>query len=163
MPNVYELIRDHVSMSISCLDRLYINGYLPSLQTSGQVRWFLEEHLRRPMPSPALFRPIHDRFVQGVKDYASRRGIPLIRFEKGQRKDDIVAKHRARYSRGAGVVVIGAAQERAWSFKGTKRTRPGGSQTFDFSRQSVWVNHYYFYIQDLDWGPSFLKIGSYAP
>jgi hypothetical protein len=25
---------------------------------------------------------------------------------------------------------------------------------FDFSRQSVAVNHYYFYVQDRDWGPA---------
>jgi hypothetical protein len=26
--------------------------------------------------------------------------------------------------------------------------------------QSVAVNHYYFYAQDRDWGPAFLKIGT---
>jgi hypothetical protein len=163
MPNVHELIRDHVSLSISCVDRLYINGYLPRMQTSGQVRWFLEEHLGNPWPSPALFRPIHDRFVQAIRDFAEQKQIPIVHFERRQRKDDLVAKYRAEFHHREGVVLIGVAQERAWSFKGSKRTRPGGSQTFDFSRQTVAVNHYYFYVQDREWGPAFLKIGSYAP
>ena len=35
--------------------------------------------------------------------------------------------------------------------------------SFDFSRQSVAVNHYYFYVQDPEWGPAFLKFGTYLP
>ena len=34
---------------------------------------------------------------------------------------------------------------------------------FDFSRQSVAVKQYYFYVQDRDWGPAFVKIGTYLP
>src|SRR5262249_25138174 len=34
---------------------------------------------------------------------------------------------------------------------------------FDYSRQSVFVNHYYFYLQDADFGPAFIKVCSYAP
>jgi hypothetical protein len=55
------------------------------------------------------------------------------------------------------------AQERAWSFRATKHRTPGGSVFFDFSRQAVFVKHYYFYLQDLEWGPAFLKIGTYLP
>ena len=28
MPNVHELIRDHVTLSIRCLDRLYLHAYM---------------------------------------------------------------------------------------------------------------------------------------
>jgi hypothetical protein len=35
MPNVHELIRDHVTLSIRCLDRLNLHAYMPKLQTSG--------------------------------------------------------------------------------------------------------------------------------
>ena len=41
--------------------------------------------------------------------------------------------------------------------------RPGKAVTFDFSRQPVWVNHYYFYLHDPAWGPAFIKIGTYLP
>jgi hypothetical protein len=163
MPNVHEIIRDHVRLSISCIDRLYVNGYLPALQTPEQVRYFLEYHLGNPVPSPALFRPIHDRFVGAVKAHAERQHISLVAFERGQRKDDVVAGYRTQFRSRQGVVLIGVAQERAWSFKGSKQNRPTGGFTFGFTRQTVAVNHYYFYVQDLDWGPAFLKVGSYAP
>jgi hypothetical protein len=38
-----------------------------------------------------------------------------------------------------------------------------GVAHFTFSRQPVYVNHYYFYLHDLAWGPAFIKIGAYLP
>jgi hypothetical protein len=163
MPNLHEIIRDHVSLSISCIDRLYVNGYLPALQTSGQVCAFMREHLGQPIPSPALLRPLHDRFVEGVRAFAEREGIQVIRFERGVRKDDVANAHRARFHKREGVVLVGVAQERAWSFKGAKRRGEQGGVWFDFLREPVHVNQYYFYVQDPDWGPAFLKIGTYLP
>jgi len=107
MPNVHEIIRDHVSLSITCVDRLYVNGYLPALQTPGQLCYFLKEHLGNPIPSPALLGPMHDTFVAAVDDFAARHDIPVVQFERGQRKDDIAAKHRAKFDEPEGVVFIG--------------------------------------------------------
>ena len=163
MPNVHELIRDHVTLSIRCLDRLYLHAYMPKLQTSGGLCYFLRDHLGHPIPSPALFAPMLDRFVGAIKAYATTQQAPLIAFERGQRKDDVVADDRARRPMDDGVVVIGVAQEKMRAFKAHKRSGPQGGVTFDFSRQSVAVNHYYFYVQDPDWGPAFLKFGTYLP
>jgi hypothetical protein len=33
--NVAELIRDHVVLEVESIDRLYLNGYVPWLQTEG--------------------------------------------------------------------------------------------------------------------------------
>jgi hypothetical protein len=49
------------------------------------------------------------------------------------------------------------------AFKAHKRSDRGPAVTFDFSRQAVAVNHYYFYVHDRDWGPAFLEIGTYMP
>jgi len=153
MPNVQEIIRDHVSLSISCIDRLYVNGYMPALQTSGQLCDFMRRHLGQPIPSPAVLRPLHDGFVRAAEDFAGRGRIPLVGFERGQHKDDLVNARRARFDKREGVVMIGVAQERAWSFKASKRRGPSGGVHFDFSRQ-LYVKHYYFYVEDPDWGPA---------
>ena len=110
-----------------------------------------------------MLEPFHRRLVDGVQVYAARHRVPVVHFERGQRKDDIVNAYRGRYRGSEGVVVIGVAQERAMSFKATKHRTKRGSVIFDFSRQSVCVNHYYFYIQDREWGPGFVKVGTYAP
>ena len=165
MPNVHEIIRDHVSLSTGCIDRLYVNGYVPTLQTSGQLIHFMRSHLGQPIASPAVLRPMHDRLVEGVEAFAQRHPVPVVHFVRGERKDDIANAHRARFKGREGVVLIGVAQERAWSFKSSKRrgdTNPN-MVFFDFSRQPVFVKHYYFYVLDPEWGPAFLKIGTYMP
>jgi hypothetical protein len=83
--------------------------------------------------------------------YATTQAVPLITFERGQRKDDVVAGYRARRPLADGVVVIGVAQEKMRAFKAQKRSGPQGGVTFDFSRQSAAVNHDYFYVQDPEW------------
>lgn len=164
-PNIHTILRNHVSLSLTCLDRLYVNGYVPTLQSSGNLCYFLQQHLGNPIPSPALFGPLRLRFVEMVKRFAEQRKIPLVQFERAslQRKDDVATEYRRRFHGREGVVFIGVAQERASSFKATKSFGPGGGVYFRFSRQPVAVNHYYFYLQDAEWGPAFLKIGSYLP
>ena len=44
MVTIGELMRDQVTLEIECLDRLYLNGYVPTLQTSGQLVTFLTQH-----------------------------------------------------------------------------------------------------------------------
>jgi hypothetical protein len=106
---------------------------------------------------------MHDRLIAAIKTFAATQDVPLIAFERGQRKDDVVAAYRLRRPLDEGVVVIGVAQEKMRAFKAHKRSGPCGGVTFDFSRQSVAVNHYYFYLQDPEWGPAFLKFGTYMP
>jgi len=155
MPTVSELLGDHVSLSISSVDRLYINAYVRTLQTPWQLIKFMRDHLGKPIPSLSLVNQLRLRFVSDVKTFAARHRIPLVSFRRGERKDEVAARHRARYRSAHGVVFIGVAQERTMAFKTTKGNH--------ISRQPVFVNHYYFYVHDRQWGPAFLKVCAYAP
>jgi hypothetical protein len=163
MPNIADIIRHHVSLEVRCIDRLYLHAYMPKLQTSGGLCYFLRDYLGHPIPSPALFKPMHDGFVAAVNHFAERHAIPVVKFESGQNKDAIANAHRARFTSREGVVLLGIAQEKMRAFKAHKRCGPQGGVTFDFARQWVAVNQYYFYVHDRDWGPAFVKIGTYLP
>jgi hypothetical protein len=162
MPNVAELIRDHVTLEVECVDRLYLNGYIATLQTPGQLVCFLTRHRGHCIPSPKLLGDITQQFHNKVKRFARSVGIPIVEFTKGERKDDIAKSYHARFRKPHGVVFIGVAQEKAWAFK-AKPIKQGKHVHFDYSRQSVCVTHYYFYLLDPQWGPAFLKVCSYAP
>src|SRR5215207_11036061 len=84
-PNIETIIRDRVTLTVDCIGRLYLNGYVPRLQTSGQLVGFLRDHLGNPVPSPALLRPLHDRFVHAITTFAEAGEIPIVPFERGQR------------------------------------------------------------------------------
>jgi hypothetical protein len=55
-------------------------------------------------------------------------------------------------------VFVGVAQEKAQAFKGTKgKPSPGGWVQFHYAREPVFVKHYYFYVQDAQFGEAFLN------
>jgi hypothetical protein len=144
------------------MDRIYLNGYIPNLQVPGQLVNFLTKHRGNVIPSPILLGKIGEQFKQAIQEYAQQHEIPLVHFESRQRKDELAAEYRSKFNQAEGVVFIGVAQERAQSFKSTKEQR-GPVVSFAWSRQSVRVNHYYFYLQDVDFGPAFIKVCSYVP
>src|SRR5215467_2968993 len=161
MPNIDELLEGHVILEVECIDRLYLNGYLPSLATAGGLIRFLTEHLGKPIPSPALLGQITQSWVEAVKCWASQQGIPLIHFQHGERKEDVAQRLRQQRGVRDQVVFIGVAQEKARTFSGRKEK---AGNTFHYDRdKAVYVNHYYFYLDDEDFGPNFLKVCSYAP
>ena len=117
MPNINELLNDHVTLEVECLDRIYLNGYIPNLQIPGQLIAFLVGHRKQKIPSPALLQQMTQNFIQNIKQYAEENDVPIVQFRRGERKDDVAAKMR-RKSRCSGiengVVFIGIAQEKAW-------------------------------------------------
>lgn len=161
-PNIRDLLDGHVTLQLESVDRLYLNGYVPDLQHGAGLVRFLSVHRGHPIASPALLGQITGKFVAEVKAFAQRHSIPLFHFERGESKDQRAHQQRAQRSVRDAVVFIGVAQEKAYAF--SARRLPGKRATFEFSRnKSVIPNYYYFYLDDSEWGESFLKVCSYAP
>jgi hypothetical protein len=160
--NVRNLLDGHVTLELESVDRLYLNGYVPQLQYGAGLVGFLSEHRGYPIASPALLGQITGKFVAEVKAFAQQHDIPLFTFERGQSKDQKAHQLRSQRPVRDAVVFIGIAQEKAYAF--SARRLPGKRVLFEFRRnKSVIPNYYYFYLDDAEWGQSFLKICSYAP
>jgi hypothetical protein len=116
---VNDVLGGHVVLDIECLDRIYLNGYVPILQSSGQVVAFMTQHLGMPIPSPALMEKISIKFRRAVASFAEANDIPWVRFGKDDRKADVMAPYlkRAAAAGRSQVVAIGVAQEfqRVWA------------------------------------------------
>ena len=65
--NINDVLDGHVALEVECVDRMLLNASVPSLQVGGQVVRCLTGHLGNPVPSPALFSQIGNRFVRDVK------------------------------------------------------------------------------------------------
>ena len=166
--NINDVLDDHVVLDIECLDRIYLNGYVPKLQVGGQVVTFLTEHLGNPIPSPALFKHIGDRFCDAVRTFVETSNVPVLHLNTPDRTrwDDRKLDHVREYLDQAtqpGVVVIVVAQEVQKVFMGYTRKSKTGSPQFDFDKADRRVTVYYFYILDPDFGLGFIKICSYFP
>ena len=77
---VNDVLDGHVGLDIECLDRIYLNGYVPNLQVGGQVVSFLTAHLGNPIPSPAILEKIGTAFRRAVALFAEDNRIPVVRF-----------------------------------------------------------------------------------
>ena len=164
MATIASLLRDHVTLQVRSVDRLFLQAYVPKLMTGFQVVRFLLDR-GFSIPSPVLLAKIGRAYVAAIDRFAEREGIPVVRFAKGESKEQIARPYvQAAEAAGRfGVVLIGVAQERATAWRGWRRGGPDGHPHFEFGRQSVFVNHYYFYVRDRDWGPAFVKSCAYAP
>jgi hypothetical protein len=169
--NINDVLEGHVSLELSCIDRLYLNAYVPKLQVGGQVVNFLTKHLGFPIPSPALLEKIGNRFRREVKAFAEANGIPVLTLKKPDRSrfDDRKLDHVRPYLDAAeregrsGVVAIVQAQEYAWVFGAKNRSSTPGIVSFDFVKEDRRVGVYYFYVLDDEFGPGFIKICTYFP
>ena len=161
-----DMVAGHVRLDISCLDRVYLNGYVAKLQTAGGVIYFFHDHRGKPIVSPALFEPIGEKFRKDIKDWAQANGVPVIRFGAGERKADVMAPYldAAAGSGRSQVAAIGCAQEFQLVWTARKRdTDPGGCPQFSFTKEQRRVSVFYVYIWDTTMGSGFIKICSYFP
>src|SRR6266699_1116791 len=157
-------LEDHVTLEVECVDRLYLNAYVGKLQYDGGVVQFFRHHRGHPFASSALMDPMTKGFVRRIETFTEDEGIPLISFEKGQRKDDVLLKHLAAFGGDEGVLFVGKAQEKVPAFRTQKRRNPETGATYPWLyRTQVMVNQYYFYILDEGFGPFFIKFSSYFP
>src|SRR5213080_1797391 len=159
-----DIVAGHVSLDIEGFDRIYLNGYVPALQTGGQVAGFL--HWRGfPIASPAALGKISQGFRAAVGRYAEMNQIPWVIFRKGDRKLDVMRPYleAAEKAGRSEVVAIGEAREFQWVFDATRKEGPDGVPWFRFYRTERLVTCYYFYIHDRRAGPAFIKVCAYAP
>ncbi len=51
--SVAKILADAVTLSVEGIDRMYLNVYVPRLQTEQGIVWFFREHGGQPLPSAA--------------------------------------------------------------------------------------------------------------
>jgi hypothetical protein len=164
--SVADVLAEHVSFEVECIDRMYLNVYVPRLQYPTGLVQYIHHHLGMPVASTAVLAPITRAFVKTVHDYARDRHIAWVDFAKGQRKDDVAHEYLAALEATGGtegVLFIGRAQEKTTLFRTHRRHRDDGSAYPWISRDTGVVNQFYFYCLDADFGPFFLKFCSYFP
>ncbi len=161
-PNVAEILSEHVTLEIEGIDRMYLNVYVPALQRAGGVASFFRFHRGHRFASSALMDPITKAFIAQIEQFAKQEKVPIVLFEKGQRKDDVATAYRKKFTAQEGVLFIGKAQEKTPVFRTERRCNEKTGATYPW-RSTAMVNHFYVYCIDRDFGPFFLKFCTYFP
>jgi hypothetical protein len=160
---VVDVVSEHVVFEIECIDRMYLNVYVPQLQHPRALAGYVHRQLGLPIASTAPLAQVSERFTATIRSFARDRGIPVVDFAKGQRKDEVMHEHLARHTGGEAVLFIGRAQEKTRVFRTEKRRDAAGKSYRWIVKTTALVNHWYFYCVDDDFGPFFLKFASYFP
>ena len=158
-----QALSEHTELELECIDRMYLNVYVPMLQSGAGTAHFFRQVRGNPVPSSALMAPMTRAFVRSIERYARRQGIDLIRFERFERKDDRTQGYLRRFCGTEGVLYIGKAQEKARVVRTERRQDPELGPYPWLVSSTAMVNHYYVYAVDEDFGPFFLKFCSYFP
>jgi len=106
---VSEVLAEHVTLEIEGIDRLYLNLYVPILQSPRGVGHFWIHHRGHRFASSSLMSPMTDAFVGAIAKFAKAERIDVVPFRKGQRKDDLAKEYLAKFPRTEGVLFIGKA------------------------------------------------------
>ena len=161
--SVGDVLGEHVVFEIECIDRMYLNVYVPGLQYAAGLVAYVHRQLGLPIASTAPLAKITDAFSAAVHRFARISAIPWVDFAKGQRKDDVMHEHLAGFTAEEGVLFIGRAQEKTALFRTEKRRDAHGDCYPWIVKTTGLVNQFYFYCVDADFGPFFLKFCSYFP
>ena len=149
-----DVLAGHVLFEIEAIDRMYLNVYQPRLQHGAGIAAFFVGHRGNRFASSALMAPMTRAFTADIGHFAAARGLDLVRFAKGQRKDEVTAGYLARAElddRGLvpeQVLYVGVAQEKQKVFRTSKRRNPVTGATYPWLVPgSGVVNQYYFLLR----------------
>ena len=115
--------------------------------------------------SPAVLGKIGRAYVDAIDRFRLEQDISIVRFRKGDCKEDIARVYLQQAEREGrfGVVLIGVAQEKTSAWRGWRDGGSDGHSHFEYPDNQISENNYYFYILDPEWGPAFIKTIAYAP
>jgi len=65
--SVATILREHVTLEVESIDRMYLNVYVPRLQSTAGVAHFFRAHRGATFASSALMDPITSAFIAALE------------------------------------------------------------------------------------------------
>lgn len=159
-----QVLSGHVRLEIRCIDRMLLTFRQPRLQYGQGIHGFFCHHRGNQFVSTALMMPMTEQFAASIRHYIDTRRLDLIRFAKGQSKDQVARGYLAGKSGGDQIFFVGVAQEKARIWRTSQRLDPVTGKRYPWLYQDqAMVNHWYFYGFDADFGPFYIKFCGYFP
>jgi hypothetical protein len=89
------VLRDRVTLQLRSVDRIYLQAYVPRLMSDGLLVRFLLDR-GAVIASPALLGQIGRRYVEAIERFAGANAIPIVRFRRGESKEEIARPYESR-------------------------------------------------------------------
>ncbi len=143
--SVGDVLDGHVTLEVECVDRGYLNLYIPKLMYPVGVIGFFTYHRGMPFASGALMDPITKGFVAAIHRYIKGHGVDLVHFVKGERKDEVALRYLAGHDGTEQILFVGRAEEKCTVCRTEKRVNPNTGAAYPFIvKASAVVNQFKF-------------------
>src|SRR6266487_1173339 len=109
-----EVLAEHVTLEVECIDRMYLNLYQPKLQHELGVVGFFKGHRGYPFVSSALMDPISRSFVAAIHQFVEHEGVPLVHFARGNAKTTSPTSTWPASPAPKGCCLSGGRRKRPW-------------------------------------------------
>jgi hypothetical protein len=152
------LLKDLLSGSYDCVDRIVLNAYFVREHIPGGFRlwWRALTGSDKTFHNTYLMR-MTGRFSRRIRGYARAHGIPVVDCAVGERKHDIAEEYLTKTNITKGLFLILVGRARA----------PVGEIGINYhlrrKSRMPYVNHYSFHILDPEWGNITIKISGHPP
>jgi hypothetical protein len=148
-----------IRFTYRCFDRVLFNVFVPAWQCAAVLVGLLTKSRNVPAISRAYLKSVSEEYHAKVKTLAAEQGVAIVQPPKGVRRDEWVEPYYRRLRGRAGIAVILKNREAA-RIAVSYPTKSGG---YHLELLQRFVDQYYFYIQDADFGKMFLRLCPYLP
>jgi hypothetical protein len=143
----------------SCFDRILLNAIIQPLQQPAVVVGYLDKCRNAPPLESRYFRRISEEYHEFVQELARKNRVEIVEPPKKVRREDWVEPFYRRLQPTSKIAVILKSRENA-RVAVSYKSKTGGHRIELYPR---FVDQYYFYVQDPDFGRMFLRICPYFP
>jgi len=161
MTSLLERHSDKIVGTVSCFDRVIIQGTLPDICYPGAITRFFHVQGIRIFDFKQWAAPMRDEINENIKGMAAENGIDMEFVRKSKdSKEERIQQMIAKRGDHPGIVHIFSAMESCTAFKPWH-----DKQTHDtfFKYDSGRCLHYYVYFIDQEFGLCYLRIPTWAP
>jgi len=153
---------DKIWGTLSCFDRVVINGTIPEICHKGAMALYLNTRKIRFFDYPRWAKPFRDEIRQNAEQLARDHGLEIefIRRQKEFRKEQRIKEIIAQRGNHPGLVHIFSAMEHCPSFEARYSKRKNRTILLYTEAKCI---HYYFYFIDEELGLCYLRVPTWAP
>ena len=162
MTSLIERHADSIVGTLSCYDRVIIQGTLPGVGYASGMTGYLKAQGIRVFDFPDFAKPLTESIRENAERIARENGLKIehIRSAKKMRKEDRIAQVLAERGSHPGLVHIFSAMETCWTFEPWHNKETHKTYLKSDSGKCI---HYYFYFIDPELGLCYVRVPTWAP
>jgi len=161
METLTQTYKDKINFTLSCYDRIIIQGILPEISYAQGMTSYMYQHMEKIFDYPHFAEPFKTLINENAKQIAKDNEIEIEFVRRSTiRKEDLIRRQLEKRGSHTGIVHILSAMEACPSYQPWHDKHTG--KTFLKPTQGKCL-HYYFYFIDELLGYGYIRVPTWCP